>query len=228
MIEADGGQAIFIPADVKDQKAVEGAVTEVERQLGPIDLLVNNAGVPSPGGSLWGDSAEVWWNVIEVNLRGPFLCCRAVLPGMVARRRGRIINISSRAAYSPLPYGSSYCASKAALANMTASLAGEVNDFGISVFAYAPGTVRTAATEYLAGSPRVHRSLRELFGAVFAEGRDTPIGAAVDMLMFMASGRADALSGHHLSVDDDEADLLDRTDEILGEDLYRLSLPTKA
>ena len=115
LIEKEGGLAIARAADVTDHQAVEGVVAEVERQLGPIDLLVNNAGVPSPGDSLWGESAEVWWNVIEVNVRGPLLYCRTVVPGMVARRRGRIINISSRAAYIPAPLVSSYCASKSAL-----------------------------------------------------------------------------------------------------------------
>ena len=105
---------------------------------------------------------------------------------------------------------------------MTSCLAAEVAEFGVNVLAYTPGIVKTAATEYLANSPAVHQSVRDSFRSVFADGRDTQVEEAVAMYMFLAPGRADALTGRHLSVDDDETDLLDRTDEILRDDLYKL------
>ena len=104
LIEGAGGRAIALPVDVTDQQAVERAVAETEQQLGPVDLLVNNAGVPGPPGPLWESDSGEWWWCIEVNLRGPFLCSRAVLPGMVARGRGRIITTASGFGLGPLSY----------------------------------------------------------------------------------------------------------------------------
>src|SRR5207249_4909632 len=96
-INDEGGRAVAVPADVSDPRAVEAMVHEVVRALGPLDLLVNNAGVSGPLGPVAeGDTGE-WWRCQEVNLRGPLLCARAVLPGMIARRRGRIVNVASGA-----------------------------------------------------------------------------------------------------------------------------------
>ena len=97
LIEGEGGRAIALPVDVTDQQAVECAMAETERQLGPVDLLVNNAGHGGQVGPLWEVEPGEWWLCVEVNIRGPFLCARAVLPGMIARQRGRIIVTSSMA-----------------------------------------------------------------------------------------------------------------------------------
>ena len=201
-------------------------ISATEKQLGPIDILVNNAGVPGPGKSVWEAKPEHWWNALEVNLLGPYLCARSVLPGMIARRRGRIINVSSNSAFIARAYASAYCASKAALTHMTNCLAGETKDFGISVFAYAPGIVRTTMSEYAAYSPEVHDSVGELFRQRFAEGTDTPMGRAVQTFMLLTSGRVDVLSGCHIHVDDSETELLGRADEIRRDGLYTLGLRT--
>jgi NAD(P)-dependent dehydrogenase (short-subunit alcohol dehydrogenase family) len=87
-------------------------VTAVERALGPVDLLVNNAGQFGPVGPLASIDSDAWWKVLEVNLRGPLYCARAVLPGMLARRRGRIINISTAAAFAAVPMLSAYIVRK--------------------------------------------------------------------------------------------------------------------
>src|SRR5262245_27237905 len=89
------GRALTHPADVTDRNAVEAAVAAVERQLGAVDLLVNNAGVGGPVGPLAESDPDAWWRCLAVILRGPLLCSRAVLPGMLARRRGRIVNVAS-------------------------------------------------------------------------------------------------------------------------------------
>src|SRR5690242_21076559 len=94
-----GGLALT--GDVSRRADVEGWVAETERELGPIDLLVNNAGTSGAPEPFWEHEPEGWWHVFEVNVLGPFLCCRAVLPGMTARGRGRIVNVSSGAGYLP-------------------------------------------------------------------------------------------------------------------------------
>ena len=104
------------------------------RALGPLDLLVNNAGDGGPVGPLEETDPALWWHTQEVNLRGPMLCTHAVLPGMIERRRGRIINVSSGAAGISQPYFSSYIVSKLALNKMTELLAMETRHHGIAMF----------------------------------------------------------------------------------------------
>lgn len=224
LIEQAGGRAIALPADVSDQRAVEQVVAAIEQRLGPVDLLVNNAAVVGPAnGPIWEIDPVQWWRAIEINLRGPFLCARAVLPSMVARRRGRIVNTTSIAVQTP--FNTAYHASKAALTHLTNCLAAETKEYGISVFAYMPGGIRTTLTEYLAESPDVHESLRNRFQAYFREGwmSDTP-ERAVQGVMFLASGKADALSGRYISAWDDEAESLRRVDEIQRDDLLTLRI----
>ena len=84
-----------LAGDVADPVAVKALVQEVEAKLGAIDLLVNNAGTGAPLALFWETDPEAWWRCQEVNLRGPMLCCRAVLPGMIRRRAGRIVNVAS-------------------------------------------------------------------------------------------------------------------------------------
>src|SRR6185503_7502910 len=92
-IERAGGRALALPADVTDRGAVARLVEETETRLGPVDLLVNNAAVIRIA-PVWNADPDEWWRVIEINLRGPFTCTQAVLPGMIARGRGRIVNVT--------------------------------------------------------------------------------------------------------------------------------------
>lgn len=146
LIEGAGGRAISSPADVTDEQAIEQMVNGVERQLGPVDVLVNNAGVLGPIGPIWQIDAAEWWRCIDINLRGPFLCSRAVLPGMIARRRGRIITTASGGGLGPSPYGA-YGISKAAVMRLSENLAAETREHGVSVFAIHPTFVRTAMSD---------------------------------------------------------------------------------
>jgi len=212
-ITAAGGRAIGIPADVTDAKATEQMHTAVERALGPVDVLINNAAITTPVGSLWEVDPDAWWEGIESNVRGPFLCCRAVLPGMIARRRGRIINLASTAGLKVIRGYSAYSAGKAALLRLTENLAAEVLPYSVQVFAIEPGLVKTALTEYLAESPEGRQWLPWI-GRVFAEGRDDPPAHAVKLVLFLASGRGDALTGRFLHVANDPARLVARLAEI--------------
>lgn len=218
LIEGAGGRAVAYPADVTDQSAIERVVATIEQRLGPIDLLVNNAGVGGlTSGPLWEMDPEQWWRTMEINVRGPYLCARAVLPSMVARRAGRIVNISSSASVRVIPYISDYCASKAALNHLTRSLAFEIKDRGISVFSFSPGLVDTAAQDYV--QQYAYKPLANYFRARFEGSGVTPAERSAQKLMFLASGKADALSGRYLSVNDDMIELVRLADEVQQDDL---------
>ena len=213
-LELWGSRAMALPLDVTDHAAVTAGVAAVEETLGPIDIVVNAAGVMAPLGRDWELEPRQWWRTMEVNVYGSFLCWHAVVPRMIERRRGRIINISSAAAHKAYPYYSAYGASKAALSHATASLAEATREHGISVFAYAPGFVRTDMTEALADSAIVRRALGAGFRRALDEGRTTPVEASVRVLLQLASGAADALSGRHIDVNDDVAALLSPAEPI--------------
>ncbi len=228
-IEQAGGRALFFAADVTDRPAVERVVAEVERQLGKIDLLVNNAGVLRALGPLAEVDPDDWWREIEINLRGTYLCARAVLPGMITQRRGRIINLVSAAGLQSLPTTSAYCVSKAAAIRLTESLALENGDQGICAFAMHPGTVRTPMTGYAAESEEVKQRapfVQQWFQQLFADGGDTPIEHSVKLILALASGKADALSGRFIDVDDDLDQWLQHIERIQHDDLYTLRLRT--
>jgi NAD(P)-dependent dehydrogenase (short-subunit alcohol dehydrogenase family) len=211
LIVKTGGQAIAVAVDVTDERAVEHMVQETHVQLGPVDLLVNNAGVGGTLVPIWEAAADEWWRVLEINLRGPFLCARAVLPGMVARRHGRIINIASNAGIRPT-LTSSYSVSKAALLRFTDCLAESTREHGIAVFAISPGLVHTAMSDAV-----------PIFKSV-PESEWYPAERAGELCALLAAGAADRLSGRYIHVRDDIQELIRRADEIVQGDLYSLRL----
>lgn len=226
-IEQHGGRALAIAADVTDRNALAQLVMMVEQQLGPVDLLVNNAGVLRAIGRITELEADDWWREVEINLRGSFLCSQAVLPGMMARHRGRIINVASVAGLHAIDGFSAYCLSKTALIRLTESLAVEHNAYGITAFAIHPGNVRTAMAEYLHDSEVVGQRtpwMQQHWQWRFAEKQDTPIERSVTLVLQLATGQADVLSGRYIDVEDDLAELLRRASEIQSQGLYTLRL----
>lgn len=131
-----------VPVDVTDEASVASAVTDAERMLGRIDILVNSAGVLTQAPLAAMDTAS-WSETIAVDLTGVFLCCRAVLPGMLARGRGRIINIASQLGIKGGVGLAHYAAAKAGVIALTKSLALEVSARGVLVNAIAPGPIET-------------------------------------------------------------------------------------
>ena len=220
-INEAGGEALAVTADVGDPAAVERAAQQVEAALGPVDLLVNNAATPGPLGPMWKVDADDWWHSFEVNLRGPFLCSRALLPGMIARRRGRIINLATSAATVAVAHMGAYVVAKTALLRFTENLAAELLDSGVSVFAIDPGTVRTALSQHLLESEAGKKWL-PWFRKLFDQGRDVPPEKAAQLVVHLASGRADALSGRFLGVADDLPKLLAELEEVKRSGLYTL------
>jgi NAD(P)-dependent dehydrogenase (short-subunit alcohol dehydrogenase family) len=216
-----GGRALAVVVDVSDAASVERAARQVEGALGPVDLLVNNAAIMGPLGPMWDADADDWWHSFEVNLRGPYLCSRALLPGMIARRRGRIINLSTSAATVAVAHMGAYVVAKTALIRFTENLAAELLNSGVSVFALDPGTVRTAMSQHLLES-KAGKTWLPWFRKLFDKGRDVPAEQAAQLVVELASGKADALSGRFLGVADDLRKLLEQSEQIKSSGLYTL------
>ncbi len=141
-IEAFGSKAIAVRADVADAAAVSGMVDRTATAFGPIDVLVNNAGILNAA-PLDQMSEDVWDEMIATNLRSVFLCTRAVLPSMLARGRGKIISVTSQLGQKGMPNHAHYAAAKAGVIGFTRALAREVGPRGLHVNAIAPGPIET-------------------------------------------------------------------------------------
>jgi NAD(P)-dependent dehydrogenase (short-subunit alcohol dehydrogenase family) len=225
LVGAAGGSAVAAVADVTDPDELAAAVGELQRRLGPFDLLVNNAGVVGPIGPLWEVDPTAWWTAMDVNVRGIVLASRLVLPSMVARRRGRIINIASQAGVHRWPLVSAYSVSKAAVVKLTENLAHETARYGVGVFSVHPGLLPIGmSTMFIDGTPNTLHEERIRGWALgeLSEGRGAQPAQAVELILRLAAGDADSLSGRHLSVHDDLDALLARRDEVLANDLYML------
>jgi NAD(P)-dependent dehydrogenase (short-subunit alcohol dehydrogenase family) len=210
---AAGVGGLALVGDVSRRHDVEEWVARVERELGPIELLVNCAGIAGTGKPFLEEEPEEWWHVFEVNVLGVYLCCQTVAPLMQQRGRGRIVNVGSGGSYLPvtnpsIALGSSYGPSKAALGRFSELLAVALREHGIVVFLISPGLVRTAMTESFGDNAPW-----------------TPPELAPQLVRVLASGRADALAGRYLHAEhDDIEDLIRRADEIAENDLNAIRL----
>jgi NAD(P)-dependent dehydrogenase (short-subunit alcohol dehydrogenase family) len=222
-IAAAGGHALAVPAEVTDDDAVAHVVATTEQQFGPVDLLVNNAGTLGPIGPFWDVVPAEWWRAVGTHVYGMVQYSRAVLPGMVARRRGRIITVVNRST-EPFPYASSYGCAKAAQVYLTETLAAETQAHNVFVFAIHPGLVRTAMTQELQQSGAAQQWLPQRQARYALDESYVPPERAAQLVTFLASGHGDGLSGRVLSVLDDVADLARRAEEIQRQGLYVLRL----
>jgi 3-oxoacyl-[acyl-carrier protein] reductase len=208
-VEAVAGElgGLALVGDVSHADDVESWLRRTEDELGPIDLLAANAGIGNQDGATWEIPVEAWWHVLEVNVLGVHLSCRAVIPGMLERGRGRIVITGSGAAYLPGSQHTAYPTSKAAVCRYGETLANELEG-RIPVFFFSPGLVRT-----------------EMTGAFGDDLPWTPPELAPRLVRVLASGRADSLAGRYLHAEhDDVEDLIRRADEIVENDLNAIRL----
>jgi NAD(P)-dependent dehydrogenase (short-subunit alcohol dehydrogenase family) len=226
------GRVATAVADVADEVQLRAAIDALTQHLGPVDLLVNNAGVDGPPGVAWEIDPESWWRTMEVNVRGVFLGCRIVLPDMVARGGGRIVNITSNAGIFRWPLMSAYSVSKAAVVKFTENLAVECKANGVRVFSLHPGLTPIGFSEQARyndpapGSPEAQ--LAAWVQGEIAAGRGADPSLAADLLVRLAMGEADTLSGCHVSVHDDLDALLADAQHVREHGLHLLRLNTLA
>ena len=143
------GSIMLVECDICDPAAIERARDATLRAFGRLDVLVNNAGIAGPNATVWEYPIEAWAQVLEVNLTGAFLCCRALVPIMIAQGYGRIVNIASIAGKEGNPNACAYSASKAGLIALTKSLGKELAAYDIAVNCITPAAARTAIFEQM-------------------------------------------------------------------------------
>jgi 3-oxoacyl-[acyl-carrier protein] reductase len=198
---ASAGQQIFDSAcDVSVEDDVEKFFDEIRRRLGPVNVLVNNAGVYGPKGESEKVEFQEWARALEINLYGPFLPCRFAIRQMKELRRGKIINLSGGGATVPLPRLSSYAASKAAVVRLTETLAEELREFSVDVNAIAPGALNTRLLqEILSAGPGAvgkefyERSLKQ------RDSGGVPLEKAARLCVYLASEMSDGITGKLIS-----------------------------
>lgn len=224
LIAAEGGRAYVVPTDATDAAQVNALVETATDLMGPLNLLVNNAGGSRSIGPLFSMEADEWWADIDLNLKTAVLCSRAVLPGFIEQRSGRIVNLGSLAGVNPQPSIAAYSCAKAALTVFSETLATSVAEFGISVFTLSPGSVHTPIIDELIGTPRVMEWMPYLTPTASISTYISPDLAARHVVR-IAGGDVDPLAGRFLHAQDDLDALLGRVDEITndGELLLRLT-----
>ena len=196
-IAGSGGKAWAASCDVSDYAAVAGQIDEARERFGPIDILINNAGVIEPTARIVDSDPAVWARNIEINLIGAYNMIRAVLSGMIAAGSGRIVNLSSSAGFQPLEGWSAYCAAKAGLAMLTRAIALEAGTTPIRVFGLSPGTTDTDMHVVIraSGLNRVSRIPRESL---------RPVDVAARQILYLCTTEADDLSGSEVAITDPE------------------------
>ncbi len=204
-IRAAGGTAVALPADLADRAVPQKVVGEVRRALGPVEILVNNAGIGSssnPRPVVEFDD-DFWDQTLAINLTAPYLLCKAVLPGMLARRWGRIITVASVNGKIGSLHGAAYAASKHGVLGLTRTLALEVAGQGITVNAICPGPVHTVMNdrriEYDARRRGV--AIKELEAGLTPLGRRLEPEEIAPLAVYLASDAAAAVVGQALNID---------------------------
>ena len=219
-----GAEAIAVRTDVTSQEDTERLAHRVVERFGRIDVLVNNAGNSGPVGPLHVNDIADWVNTINVNLTGTFLVCRAVIPVMLERSGGKIINLSGAGATNAWSNMSAYCSSKAAVVRLTEVLAQELDGKGITVNALGPGSVHTSMWDKMteqaaqAGADFIYQ-----LGLRVTSGGGASIDECAELAVWLASSESGELTGRLISAStDDFRGLPLRIAEIMAGDAYTL------
>jgi NAD(P)-dependent dehydrogenase (short-subunit alcohol dehydrogenase family) len=223
-IAASGQKILARACDVTSKSEVAELFSVLDRELGPIDVLVNNAGVYGPKGSSEEVDLEEWIRAIEINLLGTFLPTRQAITRMKPRRRGKIINLSGGGATNPLPRISAYAAAKAAVVRLTETLAEELRDFGIQANAVAPGALNTRLLDEVlqvgpdvVGAEFYQKALRQ------RDSGGAPLEKGANACVYLASAQSAGITGKLLSAIWDPWDRLHEFSKTLDKsDIYTL------
>jgi 3-oxoacyl-[acyl-carrier protein] reductase len=211
-IEAAGSRGLAVRGDVTVLEDVAHVVRTTTKRLGPVTLLVNNAGIPGPFAPTWAADPDEWWFAQEVHLRAPFMFIREVLPSMIERRSGRIIVVSAIGSYRVDFSMSAYCVGKTSQNRLVQLVAAEVKEFGVSAFAIDPGFVITELAEITMRDPGAQRWKPEMIEHLKARKADPnsslDLERCAQRCIDLASGRYDALSGAYLELGDNLDELL--------------------
>jgi NAD(P)-dependent dehydrogenase (short-subunit alcohol dehydrogenase family) len=206
-IRASDGKAIGVRCDVTDPHSIEHAIDKVEELLGPVDLLVNNAGVPGPFGPIWEVDPDEWWKAQAVHIRAPMLFLARVLPGMIERGRGRVICVSAIASRMVAPNLSAYCTGKIAQNRIVAEAAAETAGTGVAVFSIDPGFAFTELARHTMDSPEAQKLLGDFVQRLRKAEHDPAnrddLARCAQRVLDLASGKYDALSGNYYELPDD-------------------------
>jgi len=196
-----GAPATTLTADVSQASTGSLVADLVRREYGGVDILVNNAGIHGPIGPFAAVDFDAWWRAIEVNLGGTARITQALLPDMIAARRGKIINLSGGGATSPLPNLTAYSVSKTAVVRMTENLSEELRSYNIQVNAIAPGTVDTRLQDQLlAAGPEVGGDLWVRIKAMRETGKGSvPPSLAAQLAVFLACDDSNRVTGKLIS-----------------------------
>lgn len=215
-----GSQVTTVITDVRDREQVENAVSHTLDRFGTIDVMVNNAGNTGEIGPLWQLDPERWANVISVHVLGTYYGCRAVIPGMLERGRGRIVNMAGVGG----PNDTSYDAAKTAIVNMTENLSVELAGTGVTVNAISPGSIHTRMWEEVrdmalaAGDMEMYEK-----GVEVTSGGGASIKRAAQLAVLLGSDDCGTLSGRLIRAAlDTFEDIPDRVDEIMSSDALLL------
>jgi 3-oxoacyl-[acyl-carrier protein] reductase len=216
-VRARGGKAITSLLDVSNWDMVEWMARQIEAALGPIDMLINNAGLLQPLGKLWETKPEQAGQLFDANLSGAYYGMRAVLPGMVQRGRGVIVNVSSGAATSVAPGWAVYAASKAGLDHLTRNAALDLADTTVRVYALHPGLVETQMQQTLrtASTNRLPAERRQFFIDQQAAGKVQDPIVPARTIAWLCSTQCDLDNGAVVSLRT-QPELQEKIDRVLG------------
>lgn len=198
-------EALAIPADVSDEEQVSRLVEKVQETYGTIDILVNNAGVRGPIRPIHEISLAEWDQTLRINLTSAFLCSKAVLPVMMGKKAGKIINVAST--LTPRPNLTPYMVAKAGLIHFTKQLSREVKDHNIQVNVIHPGVLDTRMQEEIRKAGRKAIGT-DMFERLKEEGMLRSPDEPAKLILFLASSAADGITGEFLSFDDKEVKFL--------------------
>ena len=203
-IKHAGGQALAIPTDVSDPARVDHLLVLALRGFGRIDILINNAALVQPFGKVWETSPAAWQQLIQVNVVGPYLCSRAVLPHMLDRGSGRIINISSGVAEKNIKGLSAYSVSKAALERFSGVLATEMASSDVVVAVLRPGVVDTPMQTELRKTPGHLLPRVSAWQDLHRQGQLRPPAEPAQAILWLASHFGRDSNGQILHLDDEQ------------------------